>query len=81
MNGNNNMDETEIHHHAAQRAKERGATIAEVMETVAVGEEFPAKYERQVSERTFLLIIYGMESIIAPNKSNVIVLKKIIIGL
>ena len=47
------MDETEIHPHAGQRAKERGATIEEIKETVAAGEEFPAKYDRTGFRKNF----------------------------
>lgn len=35
-----------IHPHAAQRAKERGGSLAEIETTVLHGEQFPAKFDR-----------------------------------
>ena len=35
-----------IHPHAAQRAKERGASEEEIKDTVLNGEAFPAKFDR-----------------------------------
>lgn len=36
----------ELHPHASERLSERGATQAEVIETVLHGERFPAKFNR-----------------------------------
>lgn len=42
-----------IHAHARERMAERGATEAEVVETVQGGEEFPAKFGRSGFRRNF----------------------------
>jgi hypothetical protein len=42
-----------IHAHARERMAERGATEAEVAETVQSGESFPAKFERSGFRRNF----------------------------
>jgi hypothetical protein len=42
-----------IHPHAGQRMVERGATEAEVIATVAQGEQFPVKYGRTGFRRNF----------------------------
>ena len=36
----------ELHSHASERLSERGATQAEVIDTVLHGERFPAKFNR-----------------------------------
>lgn len=46
--------EIRIHPHAQARLVERGATEAEVIETVREGERFPAKYGRTGFRRNFL---------------------------
>jgi len=43
-----------LHPHAKVRLNERGATEIEVIETVAQGEPFPAKYGRTGFRRNFL---------------------------
>jgi hypothetical protein len=42
-----------LHPHAAQRVLERGATEAEVIATVEIGERFPAKLGRSGFRRNF----------------------------
>lgn len=42
-----------IHPHAAARLELRGATAEEVVETVELGEKFPAKFDRTGFHRTF----------------------------
>ncbi len=42
-----------LHPHARTRLDERGATEAEVIETVLKGERFPAKYGRTGFRRNF----------------------------
>jgi len=42
-----------IHHHAASRIIERGATENEIVETVTNGERFPAKFGRTGFRRNF----------------------------
>jgi hypothetical protein len=42
-----------FHPHAYERMKERGATEAEVIETVRNGESFPAKYGRHGYRKNF----------------------------
>lgn len=44
----------EIHPHARQRCRERGATIAEVIHTVLGGRSKPAKFGRILFSRTFV---------------------------
>lgn len=43
-----------IHPHAQERMKERGVTEDEVKNTVAQGEQFPAKFNRTGFRRNFL---------------------------
>jgi hypothetical protein len=43
----------EIHPHARQRMRERGATVAHVREAVMKGTPSPAKYGRSIFTRTF----------------------------
>ncbi len=47
------MTDVELHPHAKSRLIERGATEAEVIETVREGERFPAKYGRTGFRRNF----------------------------
>ena len=42
-----------IHHHAEQRAIERGAEKTEIINTVENGEQFPAKYSRTGFRKNF----------------------------
>lgn len=42
-----------LHPHARMRLTERGATEAEVIETVRAGEQFPAKFGRTGFRRNF----------------------------
>lgn len=42
-----------IHHHAEQRAKERGALTDEIVDTVNAGEQFPAKFDRTGFRKNF----------------------------
>ncbi len=42
-----------IHPHAEQRAKERGAEKSEIIDTVSTGEQIPAKYERTGFRKNF----------------------------
>jgi hypothetical protein len=42
-----------IHPHAAARMVERGATAEEIIQTVEMGEQFPAKYGRTGFRRNF----------------------------
>ena len=42
-----------LHSHACERAKERGATVAEVIATVEGGEQFGAKLGRTGFRRNF----------------------------
>jgi hypothetical protein len=42
-----------VHHHAKERAAERGATEAEIIATVEEGEQFPVKYGRVGFRRNF----------------------------
>jgi len=42
-----------LHPHAVQRLPERGATEAEVVATVEIGERFPAKHGRTGFRRNF----------------------------
>jgi hypothetical protein len=42
-----------IHPHAAQRAKERGAEVDEITITIEQGEQFPAKFERNGFRKNF----------------------------
>lgn len=42
-----------IHPHAAQRAKERGAELNEITDTVTTGEQIPAKFERTGFRKNF----------------------------
>jgi hypothetical protein len=42
-----------IHHHAKERAAERGATEAEIIATGEKGEQFPVKYGRVGFRRNF----------------------------
>ena len=43
----------QIHPHAAQRIRERGATVARVREAVLLGQQSPAKFGRVVFRRVF----------------------------
>ena len=43
----------ELHPHARERLAERGASEAEVIETVLEGERFPAKFRRAGFRRNF----------------------------
>ncbi len=43
----------QIHPHAAQRIRERGATVGRVRETVASGTQSPAKFGRTMFRRVF----------------------------
>ena len=45
--------EVRLHPHAWERLNERGATEAEVMETVKGGERFPARFGRTGFRRNF----------------------------
>jgi Domain of unknown function (DUF4258) len=45
--------EIRLHFHAKQRLVERGASEAEVVQTVETGEPFAAKYGRQGFRRAF----------------------------
>ena len=47
------MTDVALHPHAKSRLIERGATEAEVIETVREGERFPAKYGRTGFRRNF----------------------------
>ena len=42
-----------IHPHAAQRIRERGATVARVREAVRLGHQSPAKFGRVLFRRVF----------------------------
>ena len=44
----------EIPHHAEERISERGATETEVIETVELGESFPARHGRIRFRRNFV---------------------------
>lgn len=44
----------DIHPHALQRAKERGADDEEIKDTVKSGEEFPVKFGRTGFRKNFL---------------------------
>lgn len=46
--------EIQLHPHARERLKERGATEEEVFETVKKGEQFPAKFGRMGFRRNFM---------------------------
>jgi hypothetical protein len=50
------MPLVELHPHARERAPERGATEAEIIETVLTGESFTAKFGRMGFRKTF---VYG----------------------
>ena len=43
----------ELHPHASERLGERGATQAEVIDTVLHGEHFPAKFNRMGFRKVF----------------------------
>lgn len=43
----------QIHSHAAQRIRERGATVARVRETVLLGRRSPAKFGRVMFRHVF----------------------------
>ena len=45
--------EVEIHQHAIERMVERGITSDEIIETIGLGETYPAKFERTAFERDF----------------------------
>jgi len=47
------MTDVTLHPHARTRLIERGATEAEVIETVRQGEQFPAKFGRTGFRRNF----------------------------
>ena len=47
------MTDVTLHPHARTRLAERGATEAEVIETVREGERFPAKFGRTGFRRNF----------------------------
>lgn len=44
----------EIHPHALERAAERGTTAEEIIDTVEIGESFPAKHGRTGFRRTII---------------------------
>ena len=44
----------ELHPHASERLNERGATPAEVIDTVLHGERFPAKFNRMGFRKVFV---------------------------
>ena len=44
----------ELHPHASERLSERGATPAEVIDTVLHGERFPAKFNRMGFRKVFV---------------------------
>jgi hypothetical protein len=44
----------ELHPHASERLSERGATQAEVIDTVLHGEHFPAKFNRMGFRKVFV---------------------------
>jgi hypothetical protein len=44
----------ELHPHASERLSERGATQAEVIDTVLHGEHFPAKFNRVGFRKVFV---------------------------
>jgi hypothetical protein len=44
----------ELHPHASERLSERGATQAEVIDTVLHGERFPAKFKRMGFRKVFV---------------------------
>jgi hypothetical protein len=46
--------QVELHPHAKERLSERGATPAEVIETVLSGERFPAKFGRMGFRKVFV---------------------------
>ena len=50
------MPRIELHPHARERLEERGATEAEVFETVVSGRQFSAKFGRMGFRKTF---VYG----------------------
>ena len=46
--------QVELHPHASERLGERGATPAEVIDTVLHGERFPAKFNRMGFRKVFV---------------------------
>jgi len=44
----------ELHPHASERLSERGATVAEVIDTVLYGERFQAKFNRIGFRKVFI---------------------------
>jgi hypothetical protein len=44
----------ELHPHARERARERGASESEIASTVSAGERIPAKFGRSAFRRNFI---------------------------
>lgn len=55
--------EIQIETHTLQRAKERGATESEIIETIKTGTEIASKYGRMGNRKFFHSIIFRVRNI------------------